>query len=213
MRDDLRRTCSRDLGRSIVRRKGINRRSPRASFRPCSNRSASCSRRASSARAPKIQHEYIFVSLTKGSREEKFAELANCPLVDRTGWTVHPVGVILSYPLQPVRGRRFRPSRIFSSITGSGVMPGRTWIIAPDIDSLNARWTRLISEKDTARKKCCFTRTGWRQDIFEEINRMVWPATNSGPKPSGPMQEACNRADHAMAFGLLIGNGSFQTHV
>jgi len=27
---------------------------------------------------------------------------------------------------------------------GSGVMPGRTWIIAPDVDSLEKRWQTLI---------------------------------------------------------------------
>jgi hypothetical protein len=39
---------------------------------------------------------------------------------------------------------------------GSGVMPGRTWIIAPDAISLNERWTRLIKEKDPAKKELLF---------------------------------------------------------
>jgi hypothetical protein len=39
---------------------------------------------------------------------------------------------------------------------GSGVMPGRTWIIAPDEDSLGVRWTRLTHEKDNVRKEILF---------------------------------------------------------
>jgi hypothetical protein len=39
---------------------------------------------------------------------------------------------------------------------GSGAMPGRTWIIAPDLVSLNARWSRLIGEKDASTKETLF---------------------------------------------------------
>ena len=35
-------------------------------------------------------------------------------------------------------------------------MPGRTWIIAPDAEFLKARWSRLISEKDAAKKEILF---------------------------------------------------------
>lgn len=39
---------------------------------------------------------------------------------------------------------------------GSGVMPGRTWVIAPDRDSLAARWRRLVQEPDPVRKEELF---------------------------------------------------------
>ena len=39
---------------------------------------------------------------------------------------------------------------------GSGVMPGRTWIIAPDAESLKARWLRLTTEKDLDKKELLF---------------------------------------------------------
>ncbi|MCR5857561.1 hypothetical protein LRS09_12620 [Mesorhizobium sp. J428] len=35
-------------------------------------------------------------------------------------------------------------------------MPGRTWIIAPDSQSLRDRWDRLVAEKDPARKEMLF---------------------------------------------------------
>jgi hypothetical protein len=39
---------------------------------------------------------------------------------------------------------------------GSGVMPGRTWIIAPDVESLKARWLRLAAEKNPDKKELLF---------------------------------------------------------
>jgi hypothetical protein len=39
---------------------------------------------------------------------------------------------------------------------GSGVMPGRTWIIAPDAESLRTRWQRLICEKAPAKREVLF---------------------------------------------------------
>ena len=39
---------------------------------------------------------------------------------------------------------------------GSGVMPGRVWVIAPDRQSLEARWDALVREPDAARKETLF---------------------------------------------------------
>ena len=39
---------------------------------------------------------------------------------------------------------------------GTGVMAGRTWIVAPDVDSLRRRWQRLTAEKDPDRKETLF---------------------------------------------------------
>jgi len=44
----------------------------------------------------------------------------------------------------------------FFTYNGSGVMPGRTWVIAPDAGSLGWRWDRLIHERDPARKETLF---------------------------------------------------------
>lgn len=35
-------------------------------------------------------------------------------------------------------------------------MPGRTWVVAPDAQSLKDRWRRLVTEKDAARKAALF---------------------------------------------------------
>jgi hypothetical protein len=39
---------------------------------------------------------------------------------------------------------------------GSGVMPGRTWIIAPDVETLKTRWSRLVAEKNPDKKELLF---------------------------------------------------------
>jgi len=35
-------------------------------------------------------------------------------------------------------------------------MPGRTWIIAPDLQSLKGRWSRLLTEKHPEKKELLF---------------------------------------------------------
>ena len=97
-----------------------------------------------------------FHMLAKGSREEKFAALAklllhadnwtNCSTGWRDPFLPAAVGAWATYPA-------IKDLFIYD---GSGVMPGRTWIIAPDVVSLKERWTRLTNEKDIAKKELLF---------------------------------------------------------
>lgn len=94
--------------------------------------------------------------LKPAHRDEKFKELAdvrlgsagwsNCPSADRApflpefsgGWgDLVPLGGVIDD-------------------CGSGVMPGRTWIIAPDSVSLERRWDQLINEKDKDKRASDF---------------------------------------------------------
>ena len=94
--------------------------------------------------------------LKPAHRDEKFKELAevrlssigwsNCPSADRApflpefsgGWgDLVPLGGLIDD-------------------CGSGVMPGRTWIIAPDSVSLERRWDKLINEKDKDKRASLF---------------------------------------------------------
>jgi hypothetical protein len=99
-----------------------------------------------------------FRALPAGHREEKFRALQAIRL-DGAGWTDCPrprampgdddsndpdwrtpflpaaVGAWSTYP-------RLEDLFIYN---GSGVMPGRTWIIAPDVMSLERRWQKLVS--------------------------------------------------------------------
>ncbi len=85
-----------------------------------------------------------FCSLPKGKRELKFDALARLSL-DKETWRDCPeewrapllpasIGAWADYPSLDD----------FFVYNGSGVMPGRTWVIAPDAASLQARWDRLI---------------------------------------------------------------------
>jgi hypothetical protein len=86
-----------------------------------------------------------FRALPTGKREIKFEALKSIHLNDAE-WTDGPTD--WRAPFLPVsRGAwsTFPALEDFFVYNGSGVMPGRTWIIAPDSDSLEKRWTKLKS--------------------------------------------------------------------
>jgi len=96
-----------------------------------------------------------FHSLPKGRREEKFSRLASinlnsttwmkCPTEDRAAFLPSSTGAWSTYP----------KLEDFFVYNGSGVQPKRTWVIAPDADSLRRRWRRLI-EADLEDKEDLF---------------------------------------------------------
>jgi hypothetical protein len=97
-----------------------------------------------------------FRALPEGRREEKFAALANITL-DDGDWlngTDDWRGSFLPEATGP--WATFPSLKSLFDYDGSGVMPGRTWIIAPDRESLARRWTRLIGESDAAQKELLF---------------------------------------------------------
>jgi predicted helicase len=87
-----------------------------------------------------------FRALPEGRREAKFVALAELSLNDAQ-WVDCPTdwrGPFLA-KARDLWGS-FMPLRSLFAYSGSGVMPGRTWIIAPDAETLERRWNRLISE-------------------------------------------------------------------
>jgi hypothetical protein len=86
-----------------------------------------------------------FQSLPRVHRLEKFKALneirlksnawIECPTDWRAPFLPASTGAWATYP----------PLEELFIYNGSGVMPGRTWIIAPDIESLNERWQKLAS--------------------------------------------------------------------
>jgi hypothetical protein len=97
-----------------------------------------------------------FYTLPKGRREEKFAALAKLSL-HGSEWTDCPAG--WRDPFLPAAAGAWASLPALAdlfSYSGSGVMPGRTWIIAPDAESLATRWWRLVGEKDPDRKELLF---------------------------------------------------------
>jgi hypothetical protein len=96
-----------------------------------------------------------FQVLPQGPREEKFNALAKLSL--HRAWTDCPSG--WRDPFLPAATGAWATFPTLLNLfvyDGSGVMPGRTWIIAPDVETLNARWKRLTKESDPTEKEELF---------------------------------------------------------
>ncbi len=91
-------------------------------------------------------------------------------------------------------------------------MPGRTWIIAPDVETLNARWTRLIEENDLTKKEMLFHPHEGGDKTVQKLRKQDWSDTNTEVRL---YKKTTNRPSrrHAMGFDLSTDNGSFQTGV
>jgi hypothetical protein len=97
-----------------------------------------------------------FRSLPPGRREDKFASLSTLTL-DGAGWA----DCLTDWraPFLPAASGGWATYPGLADLfvyDGSGVMPGRTWVIAPDKDSLEARWKKLTGEADPERKEVLF---------------------------------------------------------
>lgn len=97
-----------------------------------------------------------FRSLQKGARADKFDQLQKVT-VDGGGWIECPRG--WRSPFLPEHGANwevFAPIDSILADQGLGVMPGRTWVIAPDEQSLRERWHELVTAKDSSQRSLFF---------------------------------------------------------
>jgi len=93
---------------------------------------------------PSVPAKVRFHALPTGHRTEKFkalgelrlkaSEWIDCPTEWRAPFLPASTGAWATYP-------KLEDLFIYN---GSGVMPGRTWIIAPDAESLERRWQKLV---------------------------------------------------------------------
>lgn len=103
-----------------------------------------------------------FRALPEGHRRDKFAALAQIDL-DGEGWVECPTG--WRKPFLPGASGAWAdcvPLGDLFAYDGSGVMPGRTWVIAPDVDSLRERWRILQSSRTESEWELRF-RPHWRK--------------------------------------------------
>jgi hypothetical protein len=106
--------------------------------------------------SPETPARVRFRSLPEGSREDKFAAIATIGL-DDTGWDEAPKDWRM--PFLPAAAANWGSYPALDDLflyNGSGVMTGRTWVIAPDAESLKKRWKRLVDEKDATEKAKLF---------------------------------------------------------
>jgi hypothetical protein len=127
-----------------------------------------------------------FRALPEGDREEKFAALASFTL-DDDGWVEATDG--WRKPFLPAGAAEWVGYPALEDLflyNGSGVMAGRTWVIAPDAQSLKDRWARLVSEKDLSRKSLLFHphMTGDRT-----VSKSIKVSLAGYPHPAVPVDE------------------------
>ena len=95
-------------------------------------------------------------ALPRGHRNDKFKALDRIKL-DDDGWMECPSDLRASFlPRSTGTWNEFAVLDDLFNYDGSGVMPGRTWIIAPDRDTLDRRWKKLQSESDAQKKEELF---------------------------------------------------------
>ena len=97
-----------------------------------------------------------FTSLTAGPRTQKFEELAQITL-DAPRWIDCPTD--WREPFLPASTGAWATFPLLESLfiyNGSGCQPKRTWVVAPDKESLVARWKALIQAPDDKKEDLFF---------------------------------------------------------
>lgn len=155
MRDDLRRTCSA-IWVIDCSPEGHQPDVPTRIFQGVQQPVCIVLAARKHGKGDNIPAPVRFRALPEGRREVKFAALAtfslsgpdwqDCPDDFRAPFLPEATGLWGHFP----------KLRSLFAYDGSGVMPGRTWIIAPDVATLDARWRRLVAERDPDRKEMLF---------------------------------------------------------
>ena len=97
-----------------------------------------------------------FRALPEGRRDAKFIALSSLSL-DDGGWVDAPNGWRDPFLSASTGAWATYPELAALFLyNGSGVKPGRTWVIAPDVESLRERWSRLVHQSDDNKKEILF---------------------------------------------------------
>jgi hypothetical protein len=114
-----------------------------------------------------------YTILPAGKREEKFAALAKLKLESRV-WQNCPTDWRAPFlPIATGDWASYAALEDLFAYNGSGVMPGRTWIIAPDAESLQLRWRRLIRAKPEQKGELFHPHLRGGQPGDKHVNKIV----------------------------------------
>jgi len=155
MRDDLRRTCS-NIWVIDCSPEGHQPDVPTRIFQGVQQPVCIVLAARRLGKDEKTTARVRFRALPKGKREEKFMALAALSL-DAKDWTDCPAD--WRAPFLPQVGGKWANFAQLHSVfvfAGPGVMPGRTWVLAADRETLQRRWNDLIAAKDPERKEELF---------------------------------------------------------
>lgn len=146
MRDDLRRKCDR-IWVIDCTPEGHQPDVPTRIFQAVQQPVCIVLAARSKQKAAEKPAAVMYTVLPGGKREEKFAALAKLKLKSKvwqdcsTDWRA---------PFLPAASGDWAGYAALDDLfayNGSGVMPGRTWVIAPDAESLRERWRKLVRSK------------------------------------------------------------------
>ena len=155
MRDDLRRSCD-DIWIIDCSPEGHQPEVATRIFQGVQHPVCIVLASRSPANDPAKPARVRFRALAKGRREGKFTELADVTL-DSKGWNDCPSAWRAPFLPEFSGGwGDFVPLDSVIGDVGSGVMSGRTWVIAADVATLEARWVSLLSEIDIPKKELLF---------------------------------------------------------
>ena len=155
MRDDLRRTCS-DIWVIDCSPEGHQPDMPTRIFPTVQHPVCIVLAARKRGKMETSPARVRFRGLPKGKQNEKFAALTMLSL-DAKDWTDCPADWRATFlPEMGGKWAGFAPLHDLFVYNGSGVMPGRTWIIAPDKETLENRWERLVKEKDEEKREKLF---------------------------------------------------------
>ncbi len=134
-----------------------------------------------------------YTVLPAGKREEKFAALAKLKLRSKV-WQDCPTD--WRGPFLPAATGDWASYTALDELfayNGSGVMPGRTWIIAPDAESLRDRWRRLIRSRPEQKEELFHPHLRRGQPGDKHVNKVVkgLPGYADNPRPVADEKGSC----------------------
>ncbi len=143
-----------------------------------------------------------YAVLPAGKREAKFAALAklklrskvwqDCPTDWRAPFLPKASGDWASYPAL---------DELFA-YNGSGVMPGRTWIIAPDAESLQQRWLKLIRAKPEQKQELFVPHLNKGKLGDRHVERKVKKGLPGFPANPTPIAEERGKCAEPVPYGF-----------
>lgn len=155
MREDLRRDCS-DIWVIDCSPEGHQPDVPTRIFQGVQQPICIVLAARSAGKKRDVGGKLRFIALPKGKREKKFEALAELTLAN-SDWKDGAGGWRDSFlPEQFGEWPTFPPLEDLFDWSGPGVKTHRTWVIAPDKESLERRWDTLRNEKDADNKKYLF---------------------------------------------------------
>ncbi len=130
-----------------------------------------------------------FRALPAGLRTEKFAALADVKL-EGSEWVDCPSSWRAPFlPASHGEWSTFPALEDLFIYNGSGVQPKRTWVIAPDADTLIERWQRLVGASDDAKEDLFHATLRNGKPADRHIRSVVEGLPGFEPKPMPLIQE------------------------